>query len=1484
MKMSSSRYRFLRLLLPLVVLLLGCPAPTPPREFVPAEPQIPPITVLGKTATLAPGSTASFLVQVRDPHTGKPEKASRVRVALNPLDAPPDEIFRGETGDDGVVQVAFEIPVEVATPQQILNISADTSQGEFSSGLNVYVGDAFDVLLSTDKPVYQPDQTIHMRALALNSTALKAARSEPLVITVSDPAGNKLMRKELTTSDFGVAAVDFALDSQAASGDYILAAEMGPNSVSRSVEVKPYILPRFEVTFASDKGYYRPGEVATGSVGAKYFFGKPVAGGQVSMRGFVADVERIQVFEVNGETDAQGVYRYEFTVPDYLVGQLEGDTASVDLEIAVTDTANHQERIDESVTVAEQPILINVVPESGSLRPGLLNLLYINTSYPDGSAARTTLTVESSLLDETLRVETDDYGLAVISMTVPSGEQPLLTVAAADANGLTAAQEFDLEISGVANAVLLRPDKAHYAVGETMNVDILVNGPAVTAYLDIVKADQTFGLAGLPVVDGRAQAAIPVDGSLLGTLELHAYVIDENGEIVRDRRLALVNPAPAQVDIQADAEVYEPGDTATLEIAVSRDGAPMPGVVGVSIVDESVFAVGAQEPGFARTYFLLERELQEPRYEIHDFAPLQSDDPSPYDKTTTDTARQVALAGFFAEELASQASIPHSQIPIHNSPFLPYAQRLPYALPLLGLAFYDGTRRGRRLIVAAIVLGATALIAVSCAAPAAPAAPAAELAAPAEAPASLTTATRGRSEPPRLRQFFPETLFWLAEAQTDEQGTVTIETPIADSITTWRVSVVASDREGNLGSAEAGLRVFQDFFVEPDLPRFLTVGDEIEMPVSIYNYLDEAQTVRLSLAEADWFEVLGDSEVTVQLAANEVSAIYIPLVVTGFGLNDLRITASGSQLSDAVQRQVEVLPDGHAQSTVINGRLREEQTFTPVIPPDAVPGASHITVKVYPGVVSQLIAGLEGLLRQPYGCFEQTSSATYPNVMVLDYLKSTGQAAPDIQLRAEQFIGLGYQRLLTFEVNGEPGGFSLFGDPPPQTMLTAYGLMEFSDMSEVSYVDPSLIQRTAQFLMMKQNGDGSWPAQGMTIESGLERMGEASLAATAYVAWALADAGYAESEAVQRALDFIQRELGAMNVQPTATPASKTGAPSQGAFVSPLPSAQLASLDSYTLAMIANALIAGGADADPVLDELTQRAQRGEDGLVSWTTGQSTWMDGGGSAATIETTALAAHALLRSDRHLEHAQGAVDYLVSQRDAFGAFETTQATILALKALILAAEQADQGGDAMVTVRLNDGREQVIRIAGESARVVQQVSFDDIAAGENVVEIQVEGNRALQAQVIANYYMPWSMVVESADDTSPVAVDVEYDRSEIEVNDTVNVRANVELLASGVAGTLLVDLGVPPGFSVIAEDLERLVESGVIQRYELTGRQIIVYLTDVVSGQPLALDYRLQARFPIRGQTPASQAYDYYAPDRRTVDSPQRIIVKIGAPKP
>ena len=102
-------------------------------------------------------------------------------------------------------------------------------------------------------------------------------------------------------------------------------------------------------------------------------------------------------------------------------------------------------------------------------------------------------------------------------------------------------------------------------------------------------------------------------------------------------------------------------------------------------------------------------------------------------------------------------------------------------------------------------------------------------------------------------------------------------------------------------------------------------------------------------------------------------------------------------------------------------------------------------------------------------------------------METSGHANPELQMQAEKYVGTGYQRLLTFEVNG--GGFSLFGDAPAQVFLTAYGLMEFNDMAKVYPVDEAVIERAAQWLLSQQQADGTWEVRDY-------RAGQGTLGAT----------------------------------------------------------------------------------------------------------------------------------------------------------------------------------------------------------------------------------------------------------------------------------------------------------------------------------------------------------------------------------------------------
>jgi uncharacterized protein YfaS (alpha-2-macroglobulin family) len=460
-------------------------------------------------------------------------------------------------------------------------------------------------------------------------------------------------------------------------------------------------------------------------------------------------------------------------------------------------------------------------------------------------------------------------------------------------------------------------------------------------------------------------------------------------------------------------------------------------------------------------------------------------------------------------------------------------------------------------------------------------------------------------------------------------------------------------------------------------------------------------------------------------------------------------------------------------------------------------------------------------------------------------MQTTGQASPEVQLTAEKYVGTGYQRLLTFEVPG--GGFSLFGNPPAEVFLTAYGLMEFNDMAKVYPVDPALIQRTAQWLMDQQDPDGTWSDRGYSEHWQID----SEVPTTAYITWALAEAGYEDTPQVGAAISYL-REFG------------------------------LQQEDAYGLALVANALAAYDPEHSmtrAVVDRLYEmRVLEGD--VTYWQADLPSFMGATDESGSLETTALAAIALMRAGAYPDAVSGALAYLIQGKDSWGTWSTTQATILSLKALLLASEQTGAaGGPSTVRVSLNKEQTREIVIDKGNADVVHLATFDRgfSPSGANRVQIELEGGGNLMYQVATRYYLPWDQVpmLEMMGDL--MTIDVDYDRPALAVNDTVNVDVGVKLNMPGVVKMALIDLGVPPGFTVLTEDLSRLVEQGVIARYELTGRQIIVYLEDFSSEAPLRFSYRLRARFPMRAQTPPSSAYDYYNPAELTVRAPLEVTV-------
>jgi uncharacterized protein YfaS (alpha-2-macroglobulin family) len=726
-------------------------------------------------------------------------------------------------------------------------------------------------------------------------------------------------------------------------------------------------------------------------------------------------------------------------------------------------------------------------------------------------------------------------------------------------------------------------------------------------------------------------------------------------------------------------------------------------------------------------------------------------------------------------------------------------------------------------------------------------------------PTAASTNGRAAAQPAapetHVRSWFPESLYVAPEIITDRDGRASITIPIADNITTWRMAMLASTRQGALGSGTSSLKVFQDFFAEMDLPVTLTQGDEVSIPVAIYNYAGSRGDVRLRLDPADWFQAEGDSlDKAVPVESSRVGAAEFRVAAKRIGKFKLTLRAEmdgAAKRADIVVREIEVVPDGREQTVVFNGRLTTAAQHVVRFPPNAIPESGTLFVRLYPGPLSQVVEGMDSLLHMPYGCFEQTSSSTYPNVLALDYMKRTKKSTPEIQAKAEGYIANGYQRLLTFEVPG--GGFSWFGNAPANKILTSYGLMEFSDMAKVHDVDERLIRRTQQWLATQQRPDGSWAPDASFINEGAtDRYNSDVLRITAYIAWALEATGY-HGPAVDSAKRYIESHL-----------------------------AEARKPDAYTLAVLAN--FAAGYAKDPGFMAEAMRLlvdARTEQGDQAWWTSNETSMYATGASAAVETTGLAVQALLKQGSQGGLATKAMNYIVAKKDASGTWGSTQATIMALRAMLLASEQSGATAKGAVEVLLNGNVAERIALTKENNDLLHQFVFKGIdSRAANAVEVRFTGEGSLAYQVAGRYFEPWS--VKPAGE--PLSIDVSYDRTRLAQDQIVTATATVRNNLATPANMVMVDLGIPPGFDLLSEDLQdyreksSALKSGRLEKYSVTPTQAVLYFDSIAPGGAFKLPFRLRAKYPIRARTFASRVYEYYAPDVKGVATPVQIEVR------
>jgi len=1377
-------------------------------------------------------------------------------------------LYKGVTGEDGSCQPVIRPPP--------INDSAvfEIRAGKEIVRRTIRIEDTIKIMISTDKPIYQPGQTVHIRTLAFEGMPAHAS-GRLVTLEIDSPSGDVIFREEYEANEFGIASMDFPLAKILPLGYYKITAFVGTETQSASFLVKRYVLPKFKIEVQDLKSWYTVNENIDATISCQYFFGKVVEG-TVSVTastyyGYWQEVYRDTGALINGELD--------LNIPrtEYAVGlPFNSNNGYLAINITVVDEAGHAEQKSVHVSVARDPIIITAISDLNML--GMESTYHIIARYPDGIPVPHATVRWGFDHTQNQMTTTDERGVAVLDFEYRSQTSLTITVQKDDLSTteyLPLRQHQGIKIIG---------SQSRYEIGRTASFEVYYSGEAMTslAYYEVVSKGFVLKTDRLRLVDDRASIEFPVTASMVPLCEVRVFKVQEDLTITGDKVMFGVGAiASLDVDVTVSEDTFKPRDEVVIDFLVSEDGAGVASALGISIVDQAVFEINARYEGFENLMFEMDADFATPQYQILDYIYTNKDIRALPTNTTVEiemtTGKDSTVTSTWAINLANAMELKTAAVDGYwlvltlllvvgyfGLIAIGYKRR---ALAAMGIGFVIVVPGFMGMYVMSMGMAGTGGVL----------GPddqwggefdGLEGGAALDAPAAdnfvfglvfeddsgrdktnMGAPSNGSSSPTLVRNYFPETWYWNPSIITDQNGEASLTLQAPDSITAWNVEATASTKDARFGLGTGNVTVFQDFFIEPDIPVSVIRGDEFPMKILVYNYLNASSNVSVLLGFDDWYNTTSSLVKTVTIGPNTVGSVDFPIRADIVGWHEVNVMASTNALSDAVTRRIYVEPDGKEIITTYAGQLEDDDVanVTFELDPQAIQFSTGAFVKLEAGMDSVVLEGAEKYIHFVSGCGEQSMSTLAVNILAFDVMEKT---SADLDLMEyEMMVTQGIQHELTFLLeaqNGAGRGIVWFpSDRDVHPWLTSWGLITFMDAKIAGFtIDSAIITDMQDWLVSQQESDGSYKFPDWGIyETNNPILQSKKLATTAYITRALLYSGYdPTSSPVSKAVDYISDNR------------------------------EEAWDDPYTLALclivLENAGVSSSLQAEMAvqLDSL----KTAENGTYYWASDMNMISDssyryyGRCNARVIETTAYAMMAINEQSGYLDTVSGAREYLLAHRSSLGGFFSTQDTVVALQSLRSVSSRSM--GTMDIQIIIEDEVIQTVHFNEDNAHLAVFVDLHDHLneTALNEIRLQSSGSGRVYYTVTKSQYLPWWVV--GVERPQELDLKVTYDSTDIKVDDTITAHLTMEYLGSaGMLKMILIDVRAPAGFVFVVEDLNTLVEEGKISSFELADRQALLYVTDVMPNQTLSLDYHLRATMPLKGTIQGVKAFDMYDPD-------------------
>lgn len=719
------------------------------------------------------------------------------------------------------------------------------------------------------------------------------------------------------------------------------------------------------------------------------------------------------------------------------------------------------------------------------------------------------------------------------------------------------------------------------------------------------------------------------------------------------------------------------------------------------------------------------------------------------------------------------------------------------------------------------------------------------------------TAVAGANVPCRVREYavqdgslmgaFSEVLYWHPVIVVPESGeSAGMVFTLNDAVASYRVTLAGHTLDGRLGQTTTRISVRKPIEAGARLPREIGMADRVDLVASMT--VDLAAPVPAAGLRPGEFAVTPELDFlrprlfirgTDHLAiatSNERESEDLPIDDrTGIGRRIVRVTPLRpgtatlsvhaanieSTLGDVAIRGLTVAPDGLPVAGGQTVEVGKSKTVALSIPADVQ--SPVLTIRRANDPATEFESSVASMRRNPAGCFEQTASLAYPDLLRVPFLESAQAKA--VRDSLPELVN----RLRTYECRSSTGGRAGFewfgGSAPPHEALTAYGLLLMTDANRLRPIDPELLGRTQAFLLGRRDGAGGFRVS----PEARDQFGRAPNSVNnAYITYALRHA--------DAALD-LTREIEAVTAE------------------------AISSNDPYRLALAA--LVA--TDPQPLLSALA--AKQATDGGVPGA--ETSITSSTGPDLTTETTALAVIAWRTRPGFESNVARAEASLMRRRQPTGGFGGTQATVLALNALAPTWSRATATGTFGVTIAATT----ITRPLSESIEC-------PVKPGDNTLILSTDATNPVPLR------LSWQGLRDIRPSRHPkLGFEAQLARVECDESETIPLTVTVANRDSIDSGMIVATVGLPAGLS-LPSDLKQIGElttraaSGELlpARVEVFGREMRLYYRHLPPGASSLCRIDLIAAYPGQYVGPASRAIRSYDPTVTVVNEPLRLTIR------